>query len=39
MSSMEQLRMVVIVTQYTLFVMSQYDIIFTFANHGFGEVC
>ena len=31
--------MVVIVTGYTLFVTSQYDVIFTFANKRFGEVC
>ena len=31
-SSIEQWRMVVIVTEYTLFVTSQYDAIFTFAN-------
>jgi len=31
--------MVVIVTEYTLFVASQYDVIFTFANQRFGEVC
>jgi len=31
--SIEQWRMVVIVTGYTLFVTSQYDIIFTFANN------
>jgi len=35
----EQWRMVVIVTGYTLFVTSQYDVIFTFANQRFGEVC
>jgi len=35
---MEQWRMVVIVTEYALFVTSQYDVIFTFANQGFGEV-
>jgi len=40
-SSIEQWRrpMVVIVTGYTLFVTSQYDVIFTFANQCFGEVC
>jgi len=27
-----------IVTRYTLFVASQYDVIFTFANQRFGEV-
>jgi len=31
--------MVVIITGYTLFVTSQYDVIFTFANQRFGEVC
>jgi len=31
-SSIEQWHMVVIVTGYTLFVTSQYDVIFTFAN-------
>jgi len=31
--------MVAIVTGYTLFVTSQYDVIFTFANQCFGEVC
>jgi len=31
--------MVVIVTKYTLFVTSQSDVIFTFANDRFGEVC
>ena len=35
----EQWRMVVIVTGYTLFVTSQYDVIFTFANQRFGEIC
>jgi len=29
----------VIVTGYTLFVTSHYDVIFTFANQRFGEVC
>jgi len=29
--------MVVIVTGYTLFVTSQYNVIFTFANQHFGE--
>ena len=38
-SSIEQWRMVVIVTGYTLVVTSQYDVIFTFANQRFGEVC
>ena len=31
--------MVVIVTGYTMFVMSQSDVIFTFANQRFDEVC
>jgi len=31
--------MVVIVTLYALFVTSQYDVIYTFANQRFGEVC
>jgi len=30
---------VVIVIGYTLSVTSQYDVIFTFADHYFGEVC
>jgi len=30
--------MVVIVTEYTLFATSQYDVVFTFANQRFGEV-
>jgi len=38
-SSIEQWRMVVIVTGYALFVTLQYDVIFTFANKHFGEVC
>ena len=38
-SSIEQWRMVVIVTGYTLYVTSQYDVILTFANQRFGEVC
>jgi len=37
--SIEQWRMVVIVTGYTQFVTSQYDVIFTFANQRFDEVC
>jgi len=37
--SIEQWRMTVIVTGYTLFVMSQYNAIFTFANQRFAEVC
>ena len=36
--SIEQWRMMVIVAGYTLFVTSQYDIIFTFANQRSGEV-
>jgi len=31
--------MMVIVIGYTMFVTSQYDIIFTFPNQRFGEVC
>jgi len=38
-SSIEQWRMVVIVTGYTLFVTSQYNDIFTFAKQHFDEVC
>jgi len=38
-SSIEHLRMVVIVAGYTLFVTSEYDVIFTFANQYFSEVC
>jgi len=38
-NSIEQWRMVVIATEYTLFVTSQYDVIFMFANQRFGEVC
>jgi len=38
-SSIEQWHMVAIVTEYTLFVTSQYDVIFTFRNQRFGEVC
>ena len=38
-SCIEQWRMVVIVTSYTLFVTSQYEVIFTFAKQRFGEVC
>ena len=37
--SIEQWRMVVIVTGYTMFVTSQYDVISTFANQRFGKVC
>ena len=38
-SNIKQWRMVVIATGYALFVTSQYDVIFTFANQRFGEVC
>jgi len=38
-SSIEQWCIVVIVLGYTLFVMSQYDIIFIFANQHFNKVC
>jgi len=38
-SSIEQWRVVVIATGYTLFVTSQYDAIFKFANQPFGDVC
>ena len=38
-SSIQQWRMVVIVTRFTMFVTSQYDVIFTFVNQRFGEVC
>jgi len=31
--------MVVIFTSCTIFVTLQYDVIFTFANQRFGEVC
>jgi len=37
-SSIVQWHMVAIVTGHTLFVTSQYDVIFTFANQCFGEV-
>jgi len=37
-SSIEQWRMVVIVTGYTLFATSQYYVILTFANQRFGEI-
>jgi len=37
--SIEQWRMVIIVTGYTLFVASEYDAIFTFPDQRFGEVC
>ena len=38
-SSIEQWRLVIIVTGYKLFVTSQYDVIFTFAKQRFSEVC
>ena len=38
-SSMEQQRMVVMVTRYTLFATSWYDVIFAFVYQRFGEVC
>ena len=38
-SSIQQWRMVVILIRFTMFVTSQYDVIFTFANERFGEVC
>jgi len=38
-SGIEQQRMVIIVTGYTLRMTSQQDVIFTFANQRFGEVC
>jgi len=31
--------MVIFVTGHTLFVTSQHDVIFLFANQRFGEVC
>jgi len=37
--SIEQWRMVVIGTGYKLFVTSQYDVKFTFANQRFSKVC
>ena len=37
--SIEQWRMVIIVTGSKLFVTSQYDVIFMFTNQRFGEVC
>ena len=37
-SSIEQWCMLVIVTGYTLFVTSQYDVIFTFANQRFCDI-
>jgi len=38
-ASAEQWRMVVFGTGHTLFVTSQHDVIFLFANQRFGEVC
>jgi len=38
-SCFEQWRKVPIGTVYTLFVTVQFDVIFMFANHRFGEVC
>jgi len=38
-ASIEQWHIVVIVTRYTLFVASQYDVISTFADQRFDEVC
>jgi len=38
-SSIEQWRMVVIDTGYTLSVTSQYDVIVHFSNRCFGDVC
>jgi len=38
-NSFEQSRMEHTVTGYMLFVTSQYDVIFNFANQSFGEVC
>jgi len=38
-SSIEQWRTVVIVTGYTVFVTLWYDVVFTFANQRFGDVC
>jgi len=38
-SSIEQWRLVVTVTGYTLFITSLYDVIFAFANQSLGEVC
>ena len=35
----EQWRIVFIVTEHELFVTSQRDVIFTFVNQGFGEIC
>jgi len=32
-------RVVVIVSEFTLFLTSHYDVIFTFATQDFGEVC
>jgi len=38
-SSIELWRVVVIVIEFTLFVTSHNDVIFTFATQDFGEVC
>jgi len=38
-SGIEQWRMVFIVAGYTLFITSQYDVIYMFANQRFDEVC
>jgi len=38
-SSIEQWRMLVINCGYTMLVTSKYDVVFTFANQRFGEVC
>jgi len=38
-SNIHQWGMVVIVTRYTLFVTSHYDVMVMFANQRFGEVC
>ena len=37
--SIEQRRMIITVTAFTLFVTSQHDFIFTFASQRFGKVC
>jgi len=38
-SGIKQWHTMVIVTGYTLFVTSQYDVMFTFANQRYDEVC
>jgi len=38
-ASIKQLHMMVIVTGYTLLVTSQYDVISTFVNQSYDEVC